>query len=142
MQLKVWLSNSAKKLKRRRPLKSTERNIATKHVLEKWILALQTELGVSTRTAMEGMINSDQDDVRNLLLWRDGTRTPSPNCLLRLLSLEIITGKHKGKALATIPLPPEAPTAHHIFKLLCGGNIDDTKVITFFGDGEEASNGE
>ena len=46
------------------------------------------------------MINSDQVDVKNLLLWRNGTRTPSPNCLLRLLSLKIITGKHEGTMLA------------------------------------------
>ena len=93
-ELKGWLSNSAKKLKRRRPPKSTERKVATKHLLEKWILALQTELGVSTRSGMEAMINSDQDNVRNLVLWRDGTRTPSPDSLLSILSLEIITGKH------------------------------------------------
>ena len=142
MQLKVWLSNSAKKLKRRRSLKSSERKVATKHLLKKWILALQTELGVSTRTAIEAMINSDQDDVRNLLLWHDGARTPSPDCLLRLLSLEIITGKHKGKTLANIPLPQGVPMAHNIFNLICRGNIDDDKVIPFFGDGEEASNGE
>ena len=142
MQLKVWLSNSAKKLKRRRPPKSTERKVTTKHLLEKWILALQTELGVSTPAAMEAMINSDQDDVRNLLLWRDGTRTPSPDSLLRLLSLKIITGKHEGKTLANIPLPQGAPMAHNIFKLICRGKIDDNKIITFFGDSEEASNSE
>ena len=141
-ELKVWLSNSAKKLERRRPPKSAERKVATKHLLEKWILAIQTELGVSTRSALEAMINSDQDDVRNLLLWRDGTRTPSPDSLLRLLSLEITTGKHVGKTLANIPLPQGAPMAHNIFKLICRGNIDDNKIITFFGDSEEASNSE
>ena len=141
-ELKVLLSNSAKKLERRRPPKSTEHKVATKHLLKKWILALQTELRVSTRAAMEAMINSYQDDIRNLLLWRDGTRTPSPDSLLRLLSLKIITGKHEGKTLANIPLPQGAPMAHNIFKLICRGKIDDNKIITFFGDSEEASNSE
>ena len=139
-ELKVWLSTSAKKLERRRPPKSAERKVATKQLLEKWILALQKVLGVSTRSALEAMINSDKDDVRNLLLWRDGTRTPSPESLLRLLSLEITTGIHVGKTLANIPLPQGAPMAHNIFKLICRGKIDDNKIIKFFGDSEEASN--
>lgn len=114
---------------RGRPKKSLIREESTKQLMAKWIRALQTELEVTTCSKLEDMIN--ETGQRNWQHWLSGKAVPTSSNFLKLMSAEILKGKHAGKVLADIPTPAGAPSARNLFNLICQDQFVEEGVWTF-----------